>query len=197
MVHTKHRSLVIGLAVLILALAGGTVFAATWQPSGAVTASSSLSTPPQPPEVGATQTTDEGLAVTLIQVVKHGSRWLFQFQLRNIAQTALTVRGTGDVHQFVVAGNTGAAPPNNIGYAQLGSPSASEAAANYPDLATSLQAGGKANGWLVVDTTNLGFTPTELDYRFGSAPATACGNPADKSTCHPDTLYQSLIWYNI
>lgn len=200
MIHIRRLYLVIGLAVLILALAGGATFAATWQISRAASVSASP-TPivihAQPLGVGAAETTDEGLTVTLTQVVKNGPRWLFHLQLKNTVNQALTVRGTSDIHQFVVAGNTQAAPPNNIDIAQLGSPSASEIATNYSDLATTLQAGGTAQGWLAVDTTNLSFTPVQLLYRYRAFPATACTDPSDKSTCHPDTLYQMLAWYPI
>jgi hypothetical protein len=203
MIRVKRRHLVICLVVLVLALAGGTAFAATQQPSKTVAVSYSPSTPivihsTSPiPGVGTTQTTDEGLAITLVRVVKNGPRWLFLFQIKNTAHTTLLVRGTTNEHQFVVAGRTGATPPNNIGYAQLGSPSASEIAANYADLATSLQAGSTTNGWLVVDTTNLGFTPTSLQYRDVAIPTQACTSPTDQSTCHPDTLYTGFDWYNI
>lgn len=203
MIRVRRRYLVICLAVLVLALAGGTAFAATQQPSRTVPTSSGPSTPiviystAQPPGVGATQTTDEGLAITPVQIVKNGPRWLFHFQIRNTAQKNLTIRGTTDEHQFVVSGFTGAAPPNNIGVAQLGSPAASEIAANYSDLATSLQAGNTQQGWLAVDTTNLGFTPKELIYRDVAVPTQACTNPADQSTCQPATLYTGFDWYNI
>jgi len=203
MIRVKRRYLVICLAVLTLALAVGTAFAAAQQPSGAVTGSSAPPTPiiiqstATPPGVGATQTTDEGLSITLVQIVKNGSRWLFHLQIKNTATTTLTIRGTTDEHQFVVDGKTGAVPPNNIGYAQLGSPSASEIAANYSDLATSLQASSTSDGWLVVDTTNLGFKPTELIYRDAAIHTMSCTNPADQSTCQPDTLYTGFTWYNI
>lgn len=203
MIRVKRRYLMICLAALALALAVGTAFAAAQQPSGAVTRSSSPPTPiiinstATPPGVGATQTTDAGLSITLVNVVKHGSRWLFHFQIKNIAHNDLTIRGTTNEHQFVVDYGTGAAPPNNIGYAQLGSPSASEIAANYSDLASSLHASGTTNGWLVVDTTNLGSTPTELIYREVAIPTIACTNPADQSTCQPTTLYSGITWYNI
>ena len=200
MIRIKRRYLVICLAVLALALAVGTAFAATQQPSGAVTVSSTpivINSTAQPPGVGAMQTTDEGLSITLVQIVKNGPRWLFHLQIKNTATTALTIRGTTDEHQFVVDGRTGAAPPNNIGYAQLGSPSASEIAANYSDLATALQASSTTDGWLVVDTTNLGFTPTELIYRDVAVQTISCIDPADQSTCQPATLYTGFTWYNI
>jgi hypothetical protein len=200
MIYIRRRYLVIGLAVLFLALAGGTTFAATHQLSGAAAVPVShtpIVIDATPLGVGAAETTDEGLEVTLLQVVKNGPRWLFHIQLRNTVTTTLTIRGTSDIHQFVVAGGTGAAPPNNIGVARLGSPAASEIAANHPDLARTLRAGGTAQGWLAIDTTHLGFTPTQLLYRYRAVPTTACANPNDTSTCHPDTLYQALIWSNI
>jgi hypothetical protein len=201
MIRVKRRYLVIYLAVLVLALAVGTAYAATQQPSRTVPMSSSLPTPivihstATPPGVGATQTTAEGLAITLVQIVKNGPRWLFQFQIRNTASTTLTIRGTGQEHQFVVSGNTGAAPPNNVGVAQLSSPSASEVAANHPDLASTLQTGGTAQGWLAVDTTNLGFTPIQLLYRDKAVQTTGCTNPEDPSTCQPATLYTGVDWF--
>lgn len=201
MIRVSRRSLVIGLVVLILALAGGTAFAAAQQPPAAVTVPSrSLATTPTPivlqvtppAGVGATKTTGEGLAITLVQIVKNGPRWLFHFQISNRTPTSLTVRGTSDVHQFVISGVI-QTPPYHAEI-PLGSPSASEIATNYSDLTTTLQSGGTAQGWLAVDTTNLGFTPVQLLYRYAAVPATACTNPADQSTCHPDTLYQALIW---
>jgi hypothetical protein len=196
-IFIRRRYLVIGLAALLLALAGGTTFAATGlvgiiNPTPIVTRYT-----PQPSGMGATQTTDEGMAVTLVQIIKNGPRWLFHFKIENTAKTALTIRGTSDVHQFIVSGNRQAAPPNNIGIAQLGSPSASEIAMNYSDLATTLPSGGGAEGWLAVDTTNLDFTPTTVLYRYKAVPTTACANLHDQSTCYPDTLYQALIWYPI
>jgi hypothetical protein len=191
------------LVVLIFALAGGTVIAATRLESGGASMPSEPFKPPiimvqgTPAGVGTTETTDEGLTVTLVEIVKQGSRWLFHFQLKNSAQAALTVRGISDVHQFVVAGNTKAAPPNNMGVAPLGSPSVSEVAANYPDLVMTLPSGGTAQGWLAVDTTNLGFLPSELLYRYAAVPTLGCTDPADPSTYHTDMLYQALIWYQI
>ncbi|GEM_PF-2997808 len=200
MTYIRHRAIMIGVAVLILALAGGTVFAATRQPSGATAISSGPSPTPVVLQshlagVGTTEITNEGLAVTLVQIVKHGPRWLFQFQIKNIVNTTLTVRGAGQVHQFIISGVTQAAPYNGV--AQLGSPAASEIAANYPDLATTLPSGGAAQGWLAVDTTNLGFTPSELLYRYAAVPATGCTDPTVPSTCQTDTLYQALSWYLI
>ncbi len=199
MVYFHRRSFVIGLAVLILALAGGTVFAATQVFSGVATVPSSLTAATPTiiqgtlPGVGAMETTDEGLTVTLTQLVKNGPRWLFHFQLKNAANTTLTVRGTSDVHQFVLAGVI-QTPPYSASV-PLSSPSTSEIAANYPDLATILPSGGTAQGWLAVDTTNLGFTPSELLYRYATVQALGCTDPSDPSTCHTDTLYQALTWY--
>ena len=64
MIRVRRLYLVICLAVLALALAVGTAFAATRQPSGAVTVSPTpiiIHSTAQPPGVGAMQTTDEGL----------------------------------------------------------------------------------------------------------------------------------------
>lgn len=199
MIRAKRWYLVIGLAILALA-AGGIAFAGTYQPAGNAPAPAG-STPivlqgtPPANGVGATKTTAEGLAITLVQIVKDGPRWLFHFQIRNTALTALTIRGTGQEHQFVVSGDTGAAPPNNIGVAQLSSPSASEIAANYPDLTSTLPAGVMTQGWLAIDTTNLGFTPAQLLYRDVGVSAIGCTNPADQSTCQPTTLYTGVDWF--
>jgi hypothetical protein len=201
MIHIRRPLIVIGMVALVLALAGGTAFAAARLSSGVANVPSSPIVPTVTlvqgnyDGVGATETTDEGLTVTLTQLVKNGSRWLFHFQLKNSANTTLTVRGTGAVHQFFIEGMTQAAPPNNIGRAQLSSPSASEIATNYSDLATTLSSGGTAQGWLVVDTAHLDFTPVELVYQYAAVPALGCTNPADPSTCETDTLYQALDWY--
>ncbi len=203
MIQFRRRLIVIGMVILVLALAGGTTFAASRLSSGTANEPASSIVPTativqvHPDGVGTTETTDEGLTVTLTQIVKNGPRWLFHFQLQNIANTTLTVRGTSDVHQFIVSGRTQAAPPNNIGVAQLGSPSASEIATNYPDLANTLPAGGTAQGWLAVDTSNLDFTPVEVLYRYAAVPTLGCTDPTVSSTCHTDTLYQALIWYQI
>lgn len=198
MMHIHRRSFVIGLAVLILSLVGGTAFAATQALSGAAVVPSGPDATPtvlqsHPAGVGTTETTDEGLAVTLTQLVKNGPRWLFHFQLKNTVNKALTVRGTSDVHQFVLAGVIQTPPYNAV--VSLSSPSATEAAANYPNLVTALPSGETAQGWLAVDTTNLGFTPSEVLYRYGAVPALGCTDPTDSSTCQTDTLYQALIWY--
>ena len=196
----KHWYPIVSLLALILTLAGDAAFAAARQPSATVPAPAG-STPivlqgaPPANGIGATKTTNEGLAITLVQIVKNGPRWLFHFQIKNTASTTLTVQGTGPEHQFVVAGDTGAAPPNNIGEAQLASPSASEIAANHIDLANTLQAGVMTQGWLAVDTAHLGFTPIQLLYRDTAVQTIGCANPEDQSTCEPATLYTGVDWF--
>ncbi|HEY7357215.1 MAG TPA: hypothetical protein VH590_12135, partial [Ktedonobacterales bacterium] len=130
-----------------------------------------------------------------VQIVKHGPRWLFHFQIRDTASTTLIIRGTGQEHQFVVAGDTQAAPPNNVGVDQLRSPSASEIAANYIDLTRTLQAGVMTQGWLAVDTANLDFTPIQLLYRDTAVQTVGCADPSDQSTCQPATLYTGVDWF--
>ena len=203
MIHLSRRYAIFGLTVLIAVLVGGAVLAATQKPSASSNEPSRSAAQPtgtviqitgQPAGVGTTETTEEGLTITFVQMVKHGTRWLFHFQIKNTTQKAAIIRGTDDVHQFVVSGNTQVAPPNNIGVAQLGTPAASEIAVNHPEVASTLQPGGTTQGWLAVDTMKLDFMPTQLLYRYKAVPTLGCADPADSSTCHIDTLYQALIW---
>ncbi len=149
---------------------------------------------PAPSGIGAMETTEEGLAVTFDRIDKHGARWLFHFKFANVASNGLTVLGADKVYQFVLTGNTKAAPPNNIGEVQLGSPSSSEIAAGYPKTATTLRAGEVIQGWLAVDTANLDFTPAQLLYRYKAVSTIGYIDPADPSTCQPETLYAALLW---
>ena len=199
MIRVHRRTAIISLVVLVAALAGGTALAATQGfPGFSAGASNPDAATPiviqgQPAGVGTPETTEEGLTVTLAQIVKQGTRWLFHFQIKNTASTALIVRGTSDEHQFVIAGVIQAPPYNKV--VQLESPAASEQAASYSDLAAFLQAGGTAQGWLAVDTANLGFTPSQILYRYRAVPALGCTDPTVQSTCHTDTLYAALQWF--
>jgi hypothetical protein len=197
MIHVHRRTVVIGLVVLIVVLAGITSLAVThafpYRASGPDTTTPVVVQGGQPARVGTTETTDEGLSVTLLQIDKRGTRWLFHFQIKNMAQAALTVRGTSDVHQFVLVGVI-QTPPYHV-EVQLGSPSASEQIASYADLVTTLPSGGAAQGWLAVDTAKLGTTPVQLLYRYRAVPSLGCTDPADQSTCQTDTLYSALDWH--
>ena len=204
MLNENRRSVVMGVVVLIVGLLGGTAFAMTHLPGepahGSLTPSdpqtgTAIPVTGHPPGIGSMQTTEEGLTITLVRQEKQGALFLFQFQVKNTTHATATMRAiSGQVHQFIISGNTQVAPPNNIGEAQLNPPPVSENAATYPALAATLPAGATTEGWLAVDTTHLDFPATQLLYRYRAVPTVGCADPADPSTCQPATLYQALIW---
>ncbi len=146
-----------------------------------------------------------GLDVTLVAVEKSGATWRFHFTIANPSNTAATARGpdlptpadrsanqTALDHQFVIGVYPRSLTPE---YRPLSATPATDR--SHPALAgwLTLRAGQRADGWLQVDVTqSVGLPPNQLLYIHNPKPSMKCQDPADQSTCMPETAYEVMIW---
>jgi hypothetical protein len=146
-----------------------------------------------------------GLDVTLVAVEKSGATWRFHFSIANPSNTAATARGpdlptpvdvsadqTALDQQFVIRVYPRSLTPE---YRPLSATPATERA--HPALAGGLTVlpGQRADGWLQVDATqSVGPPPNQLLYLHDPTPSMKCRDPADQSTCTPETAYRVMSW---
>lgn len=158
--------------------------------------------------VGSLLLTPSGLAITLMSVEKGNTRWYFHVKISNSADTPGMALGkklviTGSMHadqsqldhQFVIPVMDPAATYGGfLEWRPAGIPSSSEVAA-HPALPMAVAAHGTSDGWLAMDITNIGMAaPSQLVYTFDPVSGKKCANPAQASTCSPETLYSVLTW---
>jgi hypothetical protein len=146
-----------------------------------------------------------GLDATLVAVEKSGATWRFHFVIANPSHNAATARGPdlptpADVsadqtaldQQFVIS-----VWPRLLTaeYRPLSATPTNDRA--HPALAgrLTLRPGQGVDGWLQVEVTqSLGPPPDQLLYIHEPAPSMKCQDPADQSTCMPETAYRAMLW---
>jgi hypothetical protein len=207
----SRQKLALVLVLLCLALIGGV---ASWHtltradassPSIPITTYGTPDTSTLGP-IGATLRTPSGLAITLISVEKGKSRWLFHFKIVNTSHGSMSVRGPDMVapagahvdqgaldRQFVLAILSAS---QQVESRPLSLPNLAESMTHHGlPTALTLPGNGTSDGWLAVDVSDQDTTTlSQVIYDFDPVASMSCINPADQSTCKPETLYHVLIW---
>jgi hypothetical protein len=209
----SRQKLTLVLVLLCIAVIGGV---ASWHPFSRADASSptipitTIGTPDTSVEgpTGATLRTPSGLAITLISVEKGKSQWLLHFKIVNTSHGSISARGRDMIapasthvdqsaldRQFVLPIMSAS---RQVESRPLSLPNSAESVMHQGLPASlTLLGNGKADGWLAVDVSDV--DPTMLSqaqviYDYDPFASKACVNPADQSTCKPETLYHVLIW---
>lgn len=132
---------------------------------------------------------DGSMAITLLNVEQHGSQVLFQFRVKNQTGHPFAPIGTETDYQFIVP----RLHTRDGSFIQATHPSQADLS-THPMLPALLSEQAQADGWVAIDTTVLGETPQQIEYRFATVHTFKCTNPQDQSTCQPADIGRALLW---